>query len=395
MHIAYVSMGAMGHVLAALPFCGELKKMGHRVSFFTAEFLREQVEAFGVDFYPIESPLNKGGKGDKNALDNLLAELPFRFLNEGAAGVDDIIKVLENDKPDLLVSDKMAMAGRLAASYLKVPRIQFFTSFAANDVFNETLQWPEGIDETEPRKRALDLAAKLQDKYGGKLLTPYEMFAANPEYNIVTVDKRFQPFAETFGDDFFFAGPQIAQRAGEAEWEGPKNGKKTIYASLGTVFNNQPWFWPILFDAVKDLDVNVLCSIGKMLKPEDLGEIPANVTLYEFLPQLKVLQCVDGFVTHAGIGSVMEASWIGVPMVCIPQMGDQFDTADKVEELKIGTQIVGKENITSEKLKAAIQDILEQPLYRNNLTEIQKDMHENGGPANAAKAALKWLEGQK
>ena len=52
MHIAYVSMGAMGHVLAALPFCGALKKMGHRVSFFTAEFLREQVEAFGVDFYP-------------------------------------------------------------------------------------------------------------------------------------------------------------------------------------------------------------------------------------------------------------------------------------------------------------------------------------------------------
>ena len=62
MHIAYISMGAMGHVLAALPFCGELKKMGHRVSFFTAEFLREQVEAFGVDFYPVESPLNKGGK---------------------------------------------------------------------------------------------------------------------------------------------------------------------------------------------------------------------------------------------------------------------------------------------------------------------------------------------
>ena len=395
MHIAYISMGAMGHVLAALPFCGELRKMGHKVSFFTAEFLREQVEAFGVDFYPVESPLNKGGKGDKNALDNLLAELPLRFLNEGAAGVDGIIKVLENDKPDLIVSDKMAMSGRLAASYLKVPRIQFFTSFAANDVFNETLQWPEGIEETEPRKQALDLAAKLQDKYGGKLLTPYEMFAANPEYNIVTVDKRFQPYAETFGDDFFFAGPQIAQRAGEADWEGPDNGKKTLYASLGTVFNNQPWFWPILFEAVKDLDINVICSIGSMLKPEDLGEIPANVSLHAFLPQLKVLQNIDGFVTHAGIGSVMEATWFGVPTVCIPQMGDQFDTAAKVAELGIGRQIVGKEAITVEGLKEAILEIMENPEYRSNLAEIQKDMHENGGPVNAAKAALNWLESKK
>ena len=367
----------------------------YKVSFFTAEFLREQVEAFGVDFYPIESPLNNGGKGVKNALENLLAELPLRFLNEGAAGVDGIIRVLENDKPDLIVSDKMAMSGRLAASYLNVPRIQFFTSFAANDVFNETLQWPEGIEETPARKEALVLAEKLKEKYGGNLLTPYEMFAANPEFNIVTVDKRFQPCAETFGDDFFFAGPQIAQRAGEADWEGPNNGKKTIYASLGTVFNNQPWFWPILFDAVKDLDVNVICSIGSMIKPEDLGEIPANVSLHAFLPQLKVLQNIDGFVTHAGIGSVMEAAWFGVPMVCIPQMGDQFDTAAKVSELKIGTQIVGREAITVENLNKAIRDILENPAYGDNLAQLQKDMHENGGPVNAAKAALNWLDKQK
>ena len=395
MHIAYISMGAMGHVLAALPFCGELKKMGHKVSFFTAEFLREQVEAFGVDFYPVESPLNKGGKGDKNALDNLLAELPLRFLKEGAAGVDDIIKVLEKDLPDLIVSDKMAMSGRLAASYLKVPRIQFFTSFAANDVFNETLQWPEGIEEAPARKEALKLAEELQAKYGGNLLTPYEMFAANPEFNIVTVDKRFQPFAETFGDDFFFVGPQIAERAGEAGWEGPNNGKKTVYASLGTVFNNQPWFWPILFEAVKDLDINLICSIGSMLKPEDLGEIPANVSLYAFLPQLKVLQNIDAFVSHAGIGSIMEATWFGVPTLDIPQMGDQFDTAKKVQELGIGTGIFSREEITAENLRAGILDILENPSYREKLAVIQKDMHDNMGPGNAAKVALKWLEEHK
>ena len=396
MHIAYISMGAMGHVLAALPFCGELKKMGHRVSFFTAEFLREQVEAFGVDFYPVESPLNKGGKGDKNALENLLAELPMRFLNEGACGVKDIIKVLENDKPDLIVNDKMAVAGRLAASYLNVPIILFFTSFAANEVFNETLQWLEGIEETPARKEALKLAEDLQKQYGGKVLTPYEIFASYTDFNIVTVDKRFQPCAETFPDDkFFFAGPQIAQRAGEAEWEGPNNGKKTVYASLGTVFNNQPWFWPILFDAVKDLDINLICSIGSMLKPEDLGEIPANVSLHAFLPQLKVLQNIDGFVSHAGIGSIMEATWFGVPTLDIPQMGDQFDTAKKVAELGIGTGIFGRENITSEKLRAGILDILDNPKYRENLAVIQKDMHENMGPGNAAKAALRWVEAQK
>ena len=388
-------MGAVGHVLAALPFCGELNKMGHRVSFFTAEYLSPQVEAFEVDFYPVESPLNKGGKGDKNALDNILEELPLRFLNEGAFGVEGILKVLEKDKPDLIVHDKMAMAGRLAASALNVPRIQFFTVFAANDTFNETLQWPKGIDETEPRKEALKFAEELQEKYGGNLLTPYEMFAVNPEFNIVAVDKRFQPYAETFGDDFFFAGPQIAKRAGEDEWEGPNNGKKTIYASLGTVFNNQPWFWPILFEAVEDLDINLICSIGNMVDKDDLGKIPENVALYEFLPQLKVLQCVDGFVTHAGIGSIMEASWFGVPTVCIPLMGDQFDTAKKVVELGTGRAIFSNEEITVENLRNGIIDILENPEYHENLRMIQKGMLESSGPANAAKAAVDWFENRK
>lgn len=395
MHIAFISMGAVGHVLAALPFCRELKKMGHRVSFFTAEYLRLQVEAFEVDFYSVDSPLNKDGKGDKNALDNLLEELPLRFLNEGAFGVEGILKVLEKDKPDLIVNDKMAMAGRLAASALNVPRIQFFTIFAANDAYNETHQWPEGIDETEPRKKAMKLAEELQEKYGGDLLTPYEMFAVNPEFNIVTVDKRFQPYAETFGDDFFFAGPQIGQRAGEDDWEGPNNGKKTIYASLGTVFNNQPWFWPILFEAVKDLDINIICSIGNMVNKDDFGEIPENVTIYEFLPQLKVLQCIDGFVSHAGIGSIMEATWFGVPTVCIPLMGDQFETAKKVVELEIGRAIFTHEEITAENLRNGIMDIIENPKYRENLERIQKDMHENNGSENAAKAAINWFESKK
>ncbi len=120
-----------------------------------------------------------------------------------------------------------------------------------------------------------------------------------------------------------------------------------------------------------------------------------NVALYEFLPQLKVLQCVDGFVTHAGIGSIMEASWFGVPTVCIPLMGDQFDTAKKVVELGTGRAIFSNEEITVENLRNGIIDILENPEYHENLRMIQKGMLESSGPANAAKAAVDWFENRK
>lgn len=395
MHVAFISMGAVGHVLASLPFCKELVKRGHRVSFFSAEFIRPQAEPFGVDFYAVESPLNKGGKGDENAAENILAELPLRFLTEAAAGVESIVKVLENDRPDLILNDTMAVSGRLVAAYFNIPRIQFFTSFAANEHHNSCMFWPKELEETEPRKKARALALELQKKYGGKLLTTEEIFAGSGDFNIVTVDKKFQPAGETFDDRFFFAGPQIAERAGEKEWEPVNNGKKNIYVSLGTVFNNLPHFWPMLFEAVKDMDVNVICSIGNIVDEKQFGEIPENVYLYKFIPQLKVLQSTDAFVSHGGIGSIMEATWFGVPTFCIPQMDEQEVTASRVKELGLGGAILPPETVNKDALREGIKDLLNNEEYRKNIKEFQAYMHENEGPGPAADAALAYYESLK
>lgn len=395
MHVAFISMGAVGHVLASLPFCGELVKRGHRVSFFSAEFVREQVEPFNLDFYPMESPLNKGGKGDENASENILAELPLRFLKEAEAAVEGIIKVLENDKPDFIVNDTMAVAGRLVAAYLNVPRIQFFTSFGANEHHNSCMHWPKELDETEPRKMARKLAETLQAKYGGKLLTTEEIFAGSADFNIVTVDKKFQPAGETFDDRFFFAGPQIAERAGEKDWEPVNNGKKNIYVSLGTVFNNVPDFWPMLFDAVKGMDVNVICSIGNMVDEKKFGEIPENVYLYKFIPQLKMLQTTDAFVSHGGIGSIMEATWMGVPTFCIPQMDEQEVTAMQVKNLKIGDSVPLFAKVDSDVIRKGIEDILTNEEYRKNIKDFQAYMHEHEGPGPAVDAALAYYNSIK
>ena len=76
-------------------------------------------------------------------------------------------------------------------------------------------------------------------------------------------------------------------------------------------------------------------------------------------------------------------------------LSGDIDTAKKVVELETGRAIFGRDEITSENLKDAILDILENPKYQENLGRIQKDMQEHGGPENAAKAALNWLDKQK
>ena len=52
------------------------------------------------------------------------------------------------------------------------------------------------------------------------------------------------------------------------------------------------------------------------------------------MPQQRLLNSAELFVTHAGYSSVREALTAGVPMVCLPLFADQPHNAARVEELR-------------------------------------------------------------
>lgn len=265
-----------------------------------------------------------------------------------------------------------------------------FTSYAPGKTFSIFRTWPD-FPDSPARAKAAEFAAQFQQEYGGPLLTPSEIFEATADFNISTLTKDFQPGGEAFGDSFFFAGAQIAPRAGDGSWQPPTNGKPLLYTSLGSLFNNWPEFYKMLFPVVKDLDINVLCSLGKAIKPEDLGEIPENVTTMAFTPQLEVLRHTSYFLTHAGVGSVMEALYNGVPMMCIPQMDEQIFTAHRMEELGITSGVLLKEQVTEESLRRVLTELINNPKYTENARAIGEDMHRNGGCEKAAQAVIDYV----
>ena len=75
------------------------------------------------------------------------------------------------------------------------------------------------------------------------------------------------------------------------------------------------------------------------MRPETLGEVPPNIRAYSFVPQLEVLQHADLFITHAGMNSVNEAMYHGVPMLVMPIMNDQPINAEQVVRLKLGKKL--------------------------------------------------------
>ncbi|WP_433037173.1 glycosyltransferase [Actinomycetospora sp. CA-053990] len=67
------------------------------------------------------------------------------------------------------------------------------------------------------------------------------------------------------------------------------------------------------------------------------GAPPAgHVHLLDWVPQPLLLSCADLLLTHGGYNSIREAVRHGVPMVVLPQFGDQEANADRAEALGLG-----------------------------------------------------------
>lgn len=394
MHLAVISIGTTGHVLPTLPFVAELKRRGVRITYFTTENLRAKVTFTGADFAPYDSLLTKP-EAQKDILKDIIAELPLRFLSEADYVIKQILPVLEKDPPDAILYDTIAIAGRLASKALGLPAVQIYTSYASNTEFSISRTWTPVADEHPARVAANKLADKFTAKYGVPFLDVFEIFENAEDLNLVLLQRSFHPAGDAFDNRYVFTGAQIAPRDNSGSWEAPAGNDPLVFSSLGTSFNNWPEFYVMLFDAVKDLPVNVVSAIGTQIKPESLGSIPKNMTVAPFLPQLDVLEKAGLFITHAGTGSVMESIWFGVPMIGVPQMPEQIMTARRLEELGFGKAFPDKNQVTSQLLRTAIEEVLKNESYRNRLAHFQKDMKNSGGYLLIADTILEFLKGKK
>lgn len=398
MHIAIVTLGAFGHINPTLSLTTELVNAGHRVTYFTTEDFRKVIEPTGAKFVAMNSWMADNDKHNESKEekkegqdDNVAAVVPFLFLNEAGAYIDDVLRVLREDRPDAILHDFAGIAGTMAADILDIPNVMLYTSYPSNGSYSVAASF-EGIPEDHPMRIAADqIAEGYAAKYGCRKMTVKEIFDGQGDLNLVMMQKRLVPNYETFDDSFVFTGVQIGKRSTFGTWKAPDNGKPLLYSSLGTAFNNWPEYYPILFDAVRDLDINVFAALGA-INPESLHDVPANVELGKMVPQLDILSQASVFITHAGMGGTGESIYYGVPMIAIPQMDEQAITARQIEKNGLGFALLDKEAITSEMLKEKIQTLLNDPSYKEKVDEFSADMKTLGGAKASVNALIAFLE---
>ena len=87
-----------------------------------------------------------------------------------------------------------------------------------------------------------------------------------------------------------------------------------------------------------------------------------NVKLLPWLPQNDILGHPKTrlFIGHAGINGILESTYHGVPMICSPFFGDQFDNAHMAKQAGFG-EAINLAATSSEELASLIRKVLSQP----------------------------------
>ncbi|EDV19278.1 uncharacterized protein TRIADDRAFT_62243 [Trichoplax adhaerens] len=144
-----------------------------------------------------------------------------------------------------------------------------------------------------------------------------------------------------------------------------KNPNGTEIVSFGTVVTALKYVSNVamLFNTFGRLPYNVIWKYT-----EDIPQsIASNIKIIQWLPQNDLLSHLNTkvLVTHCGLNSILEGAYHGVPMIGIPDVGDQASHGPKIAAKNVGI-VLNVKGMTQDDLYYAIinvttrQDILEK-----------------------------------
>jgi zeaxanthin glucosyltransferase len=102
-----------------------------------------------------------------------------------------------------------------------------------------------------------------------------------------------------------------------------------------------------------------------------------------YAPQLELLRKAALTVFHGGLNTAPESLSCGVPMIAIPVTMDQPGVAARIMWTDTGKTIPVTQ-LTIERLRFAIEEVLTNPGYRANAQRFQRLIAANHGVARAA-----------
>jgi MGT family glycosyltransferase len=377
--IAYIGLPAHGHTNPTLPVVQELVARGHHVLYYNAESFRVKVKPTGVDFRAYPEPVPS---------ERELAEALRKFINAALilSSMAErltpfMLAEMERERPDLILYDTTAMAGYIAARTLGIPHICFVTHFVLDGSRSalDPRAMARYLWSTIPHlPRLMAWKRRMARQYGKGIAGGITEYG---DLNIVFTSREFHPENNFVDERFRFVGPSINPLTREGDFPLDELGDGAlVYISLGTINHLDLDFYHAAFEAFADYPAQFILAVGKNTDITQLGAVPANFIVRQYVPQLAVLQRADAFITHGGMNSVHEGLYYGVPQVVVPHQFEQLLNGKRVAETGAGILLSDEHGrVTAPELRNALDAVLQDSGYRQHAEHMGETLKAAGG----------------
>jgi MGT family glycosyltransferase len=385
------AFGDAGHAFPAIALARALRGRGHEVLVETWERWREAVEGEGIAFTAAEEyttfPPSGGDSGTwRSAADAAIALLPL----------------MEEFRPDVVISDILTLAPTLAAERAGVKRATLiphvypvhepglpFFAFGmqpprtpvgralwrgAQPVVESGLR--RGRDEMNETRAAVGLPP-VEGFHGG-ISRELAMIATFPQ---LEYPRRWPAGVHVTGPmQFEVPYPDIELPEGDAP---------LVLVAPSTAQDPELRLVRTALEALAGEPVRVVATTNR-LDPGPLPEAPGNAIVVDWLSYSQVMPQASLVVCHGGHGTVARALAAGVPVLCCPHVGDMAENAARVAWSRAGLMLPWR-LLGAAALRVATRRILYESSFSARAEELAAWSAANDGTERGARLVEQLL----
>jgi zeaxanthin glucosyltransferase len=395
----------------------ELQSRGHRVTWFHVHDLEVKIRSAGFEYCSLG--LSDHPPGSLTQSFERLAQLDgmaaVRFTIQAVARTSEMFcregpEAIRKANIDALLVDQMEPAGGTIADHLGLPFITVCNALAINRdptipppftpwLYREQpgfasrlcnrIGYALGDSTTKPITRVI---AKYRRAWKlPPLATPDDSFSRLAQ--ICQMPREFDYPRTTLPASFHYVGPlREATETTPFPWDriNRLNGRRLVYASLGTLQNRRPELLQTIATACAGTDLQLVISHGGGLSDEQSGALPGSPIVVPYAPQRAVIARASLTITHAGLNTVLDSLAAGVPLITIPITYEQPAIARRVERSGAGAAIPFA-GLREEALREQALKVLNSAEYHNAAQRMAACIASAGGVARAADIVLTVL----
>lgn len=378
MRVLATCLPGHGHFNPMLPLAQALARAGHEVAFATAGAFCPRVVEAGFKAFPAGLTLERQmaeARARYPEEDGLIGAARFEsFVPRMLAGVaaparaQDLVPIVREWHPDVLVHDETELAGPMAAAVAGIPHADHSVGILR----------PLSMARLAGRALAplwdrWDVDAATLGPFGG-LFTYLYLDVAPPSLQSAEIDRI--AVAHPVQNTAVEAGTEGQVLPG---WVGQMPDAPLVYVSLGTVFNSKArGVFGAVLEGLRDEEVNVIVTVGNDNDPADFGPQPDHIHIERFIPQSLLLPFCDVVVNQGGT-AILPMLAHGLPLLLLPQGANQFHNAAACTAAGVGRQLLPGD-VNADAVRRDVRALLDEPALRERARQVQQEIGAMPGP---------------